>query len=129
MVLWRELNAERTRPFTELKYLPPALIVAGILLAVRSSPRHGGGGGGSDLAWDGDFWVYPLPSDGPVTFVVSWLDRGTVETRSELDDAAIREAAKRAVILWPEDPSPTPVSPGAVIRSLRALPTIPDRTG
>ena len=32
-----------------------------------------GGSSGSDRRWDGDFWVHPLPPDGPVTFVASWL--------------------------------------------------------
>ena len=38
-------------------------------------------------------WVHPLPPDGPVTFVVSWLEQGVAETAVELDGAAIREAA------------------------------------
>jgi hypothetical protein len=62
------------------------------------------GGGGSDRRWDGDFWVHPLPPEGPVTFVASWLRHGVAEARAELDGAAIREAARRAVILWPEEP-------------------------
>jgi hypothetical protein len=64
------------------------------------------GGGGSARRWDGDFWLYPLPPQGPVTFVASWLRHGVAETRAELDGAAIREAAGRAVILWPEEPVP-----------------------
>jgi hypothetical protein len=68
------------------------------------------GGGGSDRRWDGDFWVYPLPPEGPVTFVASWLRHGVAETRVELDGAAIREAARRAVILWPEEPESEPSS-------------------
>jgi hypothetical protein len=66
------------------------------------------GGGGSDRTWDGNFWVHPLPPDGPVTFVVSWGDRGVAETRAELDGAAIGEAARRAVMLWPEEPESEP---------------------
>jgi hypothetical protein len=62
------------------------------------------GGGGSDLSWDWDFWVYPLPPDGPVTLVASWLEHGIAETRAELDGTAIREASRRAVILWPDEP-------------------------
>ncbi len=62
------------------------------------------GGGGSDRRWDGDFWVSPLPPEGPVTFVASWPRYGVTETRAEVDGAAIREAAGRAVILWPEEP-------------------------
>jgi hypothetical protein len=63
-----------------------------------------GGSGGSERSWDGDFWVHPLPPDGPVTFVVSWLRFDVTEARTEFDGAAIRAAAGRAVILWPEEP-------------------------
>jgi hypothetical protein len=62
------------------------------------------GGGGSGRTWDGDFWVHPLPPEGPVTFVVSWVQRGVAEARADLDGAAIVEAARRAVVLWPEEP-------------------------
>jgi hypothetical protein len=63
-----------------------------------------GGGGGDDRRWDSDFWVYPLPPAGPVTLVASWLEKGVAEARAELDGAAIREAAGRAVALWPDEP-------------------------
>ena len=66
------------------------------------------GGGGSSCTWDGNFWVHPLPPEGPVTFVVSWLEHGVAETRAELDGAAIGAATRRAVILWPEVPEPDP---------------------
>ena len=62
------------------------------------------GSSASDHRWDGDFWVHPLPPDGPVTFVVSWSRYDVAETRVEFDGAAIREAAGRAVSLWPEEP-------------------------
>jgi hypothetical protein len=62
------------------------------------------GGGGSGRTWDGDFWVHPLPPEGPVTFVVSWAEHGVAEARAELDGAAIGAAARRAVLLWPEEP-------------------------
>jgi hypothetical protein len=68
------------------------------------------GGGGSDRRWDGDFWVHPLPSDGPVTFVTSWLKYGVAESRADIDGTAIREAARHAVILWPDEPE---FEPGA----------------
>jgi hypothetical protein len=41
-----------------------------------------------------------------VTLVASWLEHGVAETRAELDGAAIRHAAGRAVILWPDEPDP-----------------------
>lgn len=66
------------------------------------------GGGGSARTWDGDFWVSPLPPEGPVTFVVSWPEHGVAETRAELDGAVIREAAGRATVLWPEEPESEP---------------------
>jgi hypothetical protein len=62
-----------------------------------------GSSGGSARRWDGEFWVHPLPPDGPVTFVASWPEYGVAETRAELDGTAIRAAAARAVILWPEE--------------------------
>jgi hypothetical protein len=37
--------------------------------------------------------------------VVSWLEQGIAEARAELDGAAIRAAARRAVTLWPEEPA------------------------
>jgi hypothetical protein len=63
-----------------------------------------GSSGSSGRRWDGDFWVHPLPPDGPVTFVAAWPAYGVAETRAELDGAAIRAAAARAVALWPEQP-------------------------
>lgn len=68
------------------------------------------GGGGGGRRWDANFWVYPLPPGGPVTLVVSWPKYDVAETRAELDGAAIREAAGRAVILWPDDPDSEPGS-------------------
>ncbi len=84
------------------------------------------GGGGSDRRWDGDFWVYPLPPEGPVTFVASWLKHGVAETQAELDGAAIREAARRAVMLWPEEPE---FEPGGAWRSQRITAGQPDDPG
>jgi hypothetical protein len=66
------------------------------------------GGGGSARSWDQSFWVHPLPPDSPVTMIVSWLEYGVPETRAELDGAAIRAAAERAVSLWPDEPDVEP---------------------
>jgi hypothetical protein len=66
------------------------------------------GSGGSERQWDGDFWVHPLPPDGPVTFVASWPLHEVAETRAELDGSVIHEAAGRAVILWPDEPDHKP---------------------
>jgi hypothetical protein len=63
------------------------------------------GAGGDSLSWHADFWIHPLPPDGPVTVVVSWLEQGITESRAELDGTAIRAAAQQAVTLWPEEPA------------------------
>ena len=67
-----------------------------------------GGGGGSSCSQDWDFWIHPLPPDGPVILVGSWGEHGIAESRAELDGAAIRAAAGRAVTLWPEEPESEP---------------------
>jgi hypothetical protein len=86
------------------------------------------GGGGDNLRWDGDFWVHPLPPEGPVIFVASWPRHRVAETRVELDGAAIREAAGRAVTLWPEEPESEPGDARAwtTLRITRSEPADPD---
>ena len=61
--------------------------------------QRGGGGGGS--SWDFRFWVWPLPAEGPVAFVTEWPSEGIALVRAQVDSAVIREAALRAVTLWP----------------------------
>ncbi len=53
------------------------------------------GTGGTERQWDGRFWVHPLPPDGPVTFVASWLLHEVAETRADLDSSVIHEAVQR----------------------------------
>jgi hypothetical protein len=67
-----------------------------------------GGSHGSDYRWDGEFWVHPLPPDGPLTLVTSWLEKGVAETRAQVDGRLIRAAASHAIELWPGDPDPEP---------------------
>lgn len=85
-----------------------------------------GGSGGSSCSQDWDFWVHPLPPDGPVTLVGSWVEHGIAESRAELDGAAIRAAAGRAVTLWPEEPES---EPGGAWRSRRITGGKPDNPG
>lgn len=65
---------------------------------------EGGGGGGGDGAggsrWQQEYWVWPLPPEGPLAFVCEWPIADIPETRSEIDSAALRDAANEAVILW-----------------------------
>jgi hypothetical protein len=63
------------------------------------SSRGGGGGG---LSYELGYWLWPLPPDGPLRFACAWPDEGIEETTAELE-APIREAAARAVELWPDE--------------------------
>jgi hypothetical protein len=85
-----------------------------------------GGGGGSSCSQDWDFWVHPLPPDGPVTLVGSWVEHGIAESSAELDGTAIRAAAGRVVTLWPEEPES---EPGGGWRSHRITEGKPDDRG
>jgi hypothetical protein len=104
--------------------LPPELLRFGIqfadgskattLGAVWSDPQRGDpnppvlmdhGGGGDDRRWDQEFWLWPLPPPGPLTFVCEWPAYGIAETRHEIDAAAIVDAAAKAKTLWPEQAS------------------------
>ena len=70
------------------------------------------GGGGSDREHTGRYWLSPLPEQG-LTVVCSWPAQGIDEARLVLGGAAVREAATRAVELWPWQPpeEPDPVEP------------------
>jgi hypothetical protein len=63
---------------------------------------HRGGGGGG-LTWDESYWLWPLPPPGALLVACEWTDEGIEETVIELDTAPLREAARRAVELWPDD--------------------------
>jgi len=64
-----------------------------------------GGGGASRSKIDATFWVWPLPQPGPLAFVCEWPKYGIPPTRHEVDSQLIREAARRAIQLWPEEPT------------------------
>jgi hypothetical protein len=64
------------------------------------SPRNGSGG---RRRWTQTYWLWPLPPPGPLTFALSWPAEGIEETTVEVDSGPIREAAARAVELWPDD--------------------------
>jgi hypothetical protein len=60
-----------------------------------------GGGGGSDRHAERTCWVWPLPPEGAVAFVCEWPRFEIPESRIELDAHVIRDAAGRAVEVWP----------------------------
>ncbi|MEV4314106.1 hypothetical protein [Actinocrispum sp. NPDC049592] len=62
------------------------------------------GGSGSPFHFRYEFYMSPLPPEGPVSIVVRWLDKDLPETVTDLDGAAIREAAANAVEVWPDLP-------------------------
>jgi hypothetical protein len=62
-----------------------------------------GGGGGGGRRYDMRHWVWPLPPPGPLVFVCEWPAYGIAESRAEIDADLIRDAATRAVRLWPDD--------------------------
>lgn len=76
--------------------------------------RPGGGGGGGDR-YSQSFWLWPLPAEGPVTIVCEWPARGIPVTRSDIDGDAVRAAAGRAQVVFPDDhlPAEPPLDPGA----------------
>jgi hypothetical protein len=61
-----------------------------------------GGGSGGPLRQEQSYWLWPLPPAGPLRFACAWPDEGIDEAVAEID-APIREAAERAVELWPDE--------------------------
>ena len=60
---------------------------------------HGSGGGGGKR-WDCDYWVWPLPPDGPLTVSCEWLAAGVELSSTEVDGGAIRRAGASSKGLW-----------------------------
>ena len=59
---------------------------------------------------DQDWWLSPLPPEGPLLVVVRCPEIGLEETVAELDGTATRRAGEAATVLWPWQP---PVEPSA----------------
>jgi hypothetical protein len=67
-------------------------------------PRLGmRGGSGSDGSWDSNYWIWGLPTPGPLAFVCSWAARELPETRAEIDAALVLDAVPQAIELWPDE--------------------------
>ena len=79
--------------------------------------QRGGGGGGR--SWDFGFWVWPLPPEGPLAFVVEWPSEGIALTRAEIDATVVRSAAENAVVLWPDDDGPSSAGGAVFSRQIR----------
>lgn len=57
------------------------------------------GGGGGDLSLDQGFWLspIPIPPDGALTFVCSWLAFGIDETRQVIERADRRTSSRSLI--------------------------------
>ncbi len=79
---WREWSEGKDPP-------PPAGPIVGM-----------GGGGGGGRRWEMDYWVWPLPPDGPMTVTCDWPAGGVPKGEVSLDGAAIRRAGLNSEKLW-----------------------------
>jgi len=59
---------------------------------------HGGGGG--SRGWRFEFWVFPLPPDGPLDIFIGLPTDDPIEAKLTLDGAQIRSAATQARVVW-----------------------------
>lgn len=83
------------RKATNLEHRPPESGDPGPVLM-------GGGGSAGGGRFDFEFWLWPLPPDGRLTFAVQWAEEGIELTRIEIEASAIRAAGARSEPLWPE---------------------------
>lgn len=58
------------------------------------------GGGGGSRTWRQRFWMWPLPGDGRVTFVVAWPELNIEEQSTVIETADLLRAAGEAEVLW-----------------------------
>ena len=68
----------------------------------RDAAPHldGGGGGGGGGNWRHEFWVWPLPPDGPVIFACEWPAYGIQETTRRVAGERFRRAAEKSKPLF-----------------------------
>jgi hypothetical protein len=96
--------------------VPPTLLV-GLELAdgrrLDNIPDHDSpddlvfsdiGGSGSELSIDQEWWLHPIPPEGPLRFVLRCVPLGIEDTVTELDTSPFRSAAQRVEVLWPWTP-------------------------
>jgi hypothetical protein len=69
-----------------------------------TAPLHGlegQGGSGSNSEYSWRYWAWPLPVDGPLSFVCEWPEYDISETRASIDADEVAEALSRAQPVWP----------------------------
>jgi hypothetical protein len=57
-------------------------------------------GGGGGKRWDFEYWIWPLPPDGPLTVSCEWRSERVARTSKELDGSAIRLAGSSSTSVW-----------------------------
>ena len=60
-----------------------------------------GRGGGSGGDHESEFWLWPLPPPGAVTFAVEWPAREVELSKQQVDASLFIEASKQSEALWP----------------------------
>jgi hypothetical protein len=61
-----------------------------------------GGGGGGGEQWTTEYWLWPLPPPGRLTFAVQWPSKGIELTMRDVDAGIVIDAGKQAETLWPD---------------------------
>jgi hypothetical protein len=66
---------------------------ANVQLKLLSSSQHG-------LQWTGEYWLWPLPSAGPLIVGCRWPDRGIPETLVQIDPTPLLTASAASRSVW-----------------------------
>jgi|HubBroStandDraft_4_1064222.scaffolds.fasta_scaffold102005_2 hypothetical protein len=72
-----------------------------------TEPMHGmegRSGSSSDGEAQQEFWIWPIPESGDIVLVCEWPAYGIAESSLTVSGEALRAAAARARLVWPEDP-------------------------
>lgn len=60
------------------------------------------GGGGCDCEWDQEYWLWPLPPPGTLTFAIEWPSKEIELSMCEVDAGLIIDASESSEVLWPD---------------------------
>lgn len=58
------------------------------------------GSGHDGLMWNGEYWLWPLPPQGPLVVGCRWPDRGIPETLVQIDPTPLLTAAQASHSVW-----------------------------
>jgi hypothetical protein len=56
-----------------------------------------------ELVWNGEYWLWPLPTPGPLVVGCRWPDRGIPETLVQIDPEPLLSAAALSRSVWEVD--------------------------